>query len=117
MPPKAVTRPSVLPPGFPKGQIRTVTRTPLGKCPISLRGYSSIKDLPSVAGIIEWFWAIRNWGIENGIYYTADAISYWARTEFDPAGEFGEFEYEEIQRTILSYAATIKDWSEPVTED
>lgn len=117
MPKTKTVKAQGIPTGYTRNQIRTITRTPAGKCPIKLRDLSPTNDLPPTACIIEWFHRVRDWGVENGTYYTADAIAYFVRYEFDPCGVVEEYEHDEVVDTILRYAASIKDWTPAITDD
>jgi hypothetical protein len=50
--------------------------TPAGACPVALKSMD-----PEVV----WAWAdaIREYGVENGRFYTARAIHYWVREFYD----------------------------------
>ncbi len=88
-----------IPNEYRKHKLR-VTEVPAGHCPIPLQGMLLCGDFPSYAEIVEWFHRVRDWGIENGVFYTSYAIAYWARTDYDELS----YEYNEIQNVIIEYA-------------
>jgi hypothetical protein len=81
-------------------RITSVVEIPAGDCPISLRGMLVNKDFPSLPEIIEWYHQVRDYGLENGVFYTAIAIGFWARCDYDSLG----YEYEFIHNAIMNYA-------------
>lgn len=85
---------------YSKYKITTVLEVPVGECPIPLRELTSAKDFPTFAEIVEWFHRVRDFGLESGVFYTAVAISYWARCEYDCYGH----DYEQIHDFIMDYA-------------
>lgn len=97
---------SSIPKAYAKLAIHTVIDVPAGECPISFKSVTLGRNFPTTTEIIEWFHQVRELGLENGVFYTGVAISFWARCDFDCFS----FEYEAIHNAIMSYATSMGEY-------
>jgi hypothetical protein len=88
-----------------------VVEIPAGECPISLKEMLVVGDVPSFPEIIEWFHQVRDYGLDNGIFYTGVAIAFWARCDYDCFG----YEYEFIHDFIMKYAEMRGEYADQPT--
>jgi hypothetical protein len=100
-----------IPKEYAKRKIQSVVEIPAGECPISLKGMLTLGDFPSHPEIIEWYHQIRDYGLENGIFYTGVAIAFWARGDYDCFG----YEYEAIHDFIMNYATMRGEYADQPT--
>jgi hypothetical protein len=81
------------------------TRIPAGRCPIHFSDFGTMEGCcPTDPIICAWFHAVREHGLLRGEFYTAEAICYWVRYEFDMNEDEG---HDEIVAVIKEYAKLV----------
>lgn len=91
-------------------QLRKIIHTPWGNCPIRFEHFWIMAEegcCPPDTIICAWFWEVREYGLRRGEFFTAEAIAYWGRSQFDK--ETGKDLREYITKVILEYADIIHD--------
>ena len=77
-------------------QFITLVHTPQGDIPISLKKKFFHDGIPPVPVIIEWFYQMVDFGIENNWQFSLNCLGAWIEEEYP-------IDYAEIVNVIKSY--------------